>query len=343
MLKIHNHTVEMYITNVCNLACDNCNRFNNFAFKGYQRWKDSEAIYEKWSKVCDIDTFNIMGGEPFTNPDILSYIRGVRKLWPKSKIYVVTNGTHMHKIRNMIDDLRENDIRIKISLHSRQLAQKIESDLDQILESPVSTTHVIRDYHLEGWKKGYENIRGMGWPDCPTPADFISLPQHIQDECRDVFGIDYDSFLKYEATRILVDAKGLLFEINWCDHFHKSAVKIDPDSNKVTLHDSDPVKAAEVCDQKFCHNFNNGYLYKCGPSALLPEFIKQFKVEVSDEDMDIINSYQPASPDWPIDRLQTFLDGLGKGSHIPQCKFCPQSFNSKRLSNVTVKPKIDRR
>ena len=32
--------IEFYITNVCNIACPQCNRFNNWNFKGHQIWKD---------------------------------------------------------------------------------------------------------------------------------------------------------------------------------------------------------------------------------------------------------------------------------------------------------------
>ena len=34
---------EFYITNVCNLSCNGCNRFNNYKFRGFQRWEDSKG------------------------------------------------------------------------------------------------------------------------------------------------------------------------------------------------------------------------------------------------------------------------------------------------------------
>jgi len=341
MLKLS--FVEFYLTNVCNLGCNNCNRFNNFAFKGHQRWQDNAEAYEKWSEIVDIDAINLMGGEPITNPDITVYIKEVRRLWPKSEISLVTNGTHMNKVKDILDDLRKHNVNLIISFHDRVLASKTLADLELILEKPISITYKFKEHNIKAWQKTYDNIRGIDWPDCLTPDDFPSLPIHIQEECTKDFGFGYEKFLEFEASRIIVDALGLEIEINWYDHFHESAVKLDQDSKVVTLHDSDPIKAADICDQKFCHNFNNGKLYKCGPSALLPEFIKQFKVEVSAEDIAIINSYQPASPDWTEDRLKDFVDDLGKGSHIPQCKFCPQSYNSKRLHNVLTKPKIAKR
>ena len=62
--------VEFYITNVCNLNCDNCNRFNNFAFSGHYRWADYESSFKEWSKIIDFPEIAIIGGEPFANPDL---------------------------------------------------------------------------------------------------------------------------------------------------------------------------------------------------------------------------------------------------------------------------------
>ena len=35
---------EFYITNVCNLNCTECNRFNNYHFSGHQRWDDYSDV-----------------------------------------------------------------------------------------------------------------------------------------------------------------------------------------------------------------------------------------------------------------------------------------------------------
>ena len=86
---------EFYITNVCNLNCDNCNRFNNFHFKGHFKWKDNEKAYKAWAKKVDINRINIIGGEPMLNPDLLNWVKGLNKLWPRSPINIITNGTRL--------------------------------------------------------------------------------------------------------------------------------------------------------------------------------------------------------------------------------------------------------
>ena len=45
--------VEFYITNVCNLTCQGCNRFNSFKFKGWQKWEDYADTYKQWSEQIE--------------------------------------------------------------------------------------------------------------------------------------------------------------------------------------------------------------------------------------------------------------------------------------------------
>jgi hypothetical protein len=86
--------VEFYITNVCNLTCRGCNRFNNLNFKGHQRWADHASAYESWSKRLDLPRITIIGGEPTLNPDLELWASNLRRLWPEAVIMIQTNGTY---------------------------------------------------------------------------------------------------------------------------------------------------------------------------------------------------------------------------------------------------------
>jgi hypothetical protein len=41
---------------------------------------------------------------------------------------------------------------------------------------------------MSTWQEFYDEIRDPSWPDCPTEAQFVELPDHIQRECQEVFG-----------------------------------------------------------------------------------------------------------------------------------------------------------
>jgi organic radical activating enzyme len=79
--------IEFYITNVCNLNCVNCNRFNNHDFSGYQKWSDYKEIYAQWSRHIRLQRVTILGGEPLLNPTILDWIDGINELENQLVIY----------------------------------------------------------------------------------------------------------------------------------------------------------------------------------------------------------------------------------------------------------------
>ena len=84
--KIKIPKAEFYITNVCNLTCSRCNRFNDHAFKGWQKWSDYEQSYKNWSEKIQIDQLVILGGEPLLNPSICQWIAGINSIFQKGVI-----------------------------------------------------------------------------------------------------------------------------------------------------------------------------------------------------------------------------------------------------------------
>ena len=87
--------VEFYITNVCNLNCTNCNRFNNYAFSGHQHWAEYQKVYAEWANRINPQKISILGGEPMLNPTFIDWVEGILRLWPSTVVSVVTNGTHL--------------------------------------------------------------------------------------------------------------------------------------------------------------------------------------------------------------------------------------------------------
>ena len=41
---------------------------------------------------------------------------------------------------------------------------------------------------MSTWQEFYQDIQDPSWPECKQELDFVSLPQHIQDECIEVYG-----------------------------------------------------------------------------------------------------------------------------------------------------------
>jgi organic radical activating enzyme len=134
------NSVEFYITNVCNLACDGCNRFNNYQFKGWQRWADYQDIYARWAQELRIRNYiGILGGEPLLNPDYLEWLDGIRGLWPNVQINTVTNAYRLNQVRGLYDRLQSDRLlRLKIGIHNKSSKQLIFSNIRKFLTGPLN-------------------------------------------------------------------------------------------------------------------------------------------------------------------------------------------------------------
>jgi organic radical activating enzyme len=132
--------LEFYITNVCNLTCSGCNRYNNYKFSGRWSWADAEPVLTQWAKKIDIQHPVILGGEPLLNPDIVQWIAGIRRLWPhRSGVQVQSNGTRLDLIKGLYDAI-DADNWIGISLHSMEHRDPLFTRIRNFLKHPIIET-----------------------------------------------------------------------------------------------------------------------------------------------------------------------------------------------------------
>ena len=130
--------VEFYITNVCNLTCEGCNRFNNYKFKGYQRWDDYKEIYKEWGKELRVNNIAILGGEPLLNPDFTKWLTGIQNIWPDSRIEIVTNGYRLNYIKGLYDQLNDNkNLWLNVGIHNKQSKKLILENIKNFLVEPL--------------------------------------------------------------------------------------------------------------------------------------------------------------------------------------------------------------
>ena len=136
----HLNIAEFYITNVCNLTCNGCNRFNNLKFKGHQHWDDYKDLYKEWSKrVTFDDKIVIIGGEPLMNPTVTQWMYGLRELWPDTRIVLLTNGTYLDRAKGLFNAQNETGIDIEISLHHETARHRIYDIIGEYMHNPNYT------------------------------------------------------------------------------------------------------------------------------------------------------------------------------------------------------------
>jgi len=337
----HLKYTEFYITNVCNISCINCNRFNNFAFSGHYYWNDSKDEYKKWSKIVSFDEIGVLGGEPTSNPDFNNWIIGLKDLWPKSNIRIITNGTNFKKLNEIYPILKNENRRvlIEINWHSLDRSQ-IEKDIENFLAHPIKKDIITSTASDQLWKNAYNNIKDDSWPDCKTPQDFVNLPVHIQKECKDMHHVSKEIWDNEIYLTRYTDTNNVTVELSIANSFNNCTIKYDPKTQIAKLHNSDKNKAMSVCYFTKCHHFLNGKLYKCGPTAVLPEFINQFPMVGTTHQKVLINSYEPAETTWSPDRLDNFFNNLRNATPIDQCSLCPESLEPAKFETRVKKFKI---
>ena len=294
--------VEFYITNVCNLTCENCNRFNNHKFTGWQRWSDYADTYRRWGEYVNLKNIVIMGGEPTLNPTLPEWVVGLNEIF-NSGIQILSNGLqlkHNPSLYNALVNVKDSNGfssgNIEISLHNPAHFDQIRNNIKSFLQ-PINEEYgtAINVAHQCNWDNHADN--------------------HAYYSVRDV--------------------NNVLVRMHLANSFHDAAVYKN-NQGQLTLHDSDPIEAHRGCGfaQYKCYHFIRGQLYKCGPVALMPEFDQQHNLAISDQDQQLLNSYQPLTVDhWPDSALQ-WLAKLD--DPIAQCKFCP----TVTKQNITIYPTV---
>jgi len=120
---------EFYVTNVCNLDCPQCNRFNNRKFKGH--YKFNLGTYQRWAECIHLESCNILGGEPTLNSDLPDWIRGIHQCWPNAVGKVVSNGTRLTKLSGLADALANTGWTLDICVHNPLMRSYVLGEINQ--------------------------------------------------------------------------------------------------------------------------------------------------------------------------------------------------------------------
>jgi len=140
--KIHLDKLEFYITNVCNLTCSDCNRYNNFHFRGWAAWDDYADNLREWSRHVHVQKPVILGGEPLLNPDIVKWINGLQSIWPNSYApQIQSNGTRIDRVPGLYDAIRSiNGSWIGVSIHRPEDREELFARIRNFLQGDTTMT-----------------------------------------------------------------------------------------------------------------------------------------------------------------------------------------------------------
>ncbi|HBG49172.1 MAG TPA: hypothetical protein DDW90_06660 [Cyanobacteria bacterium UBA9971] len=136
----------------CNLSCDYCDTpFQAQEFCNIQKTESSEKLKNPVSVeqlLKEISNFNkishhsisLTGGEPLLHTDfLLDFLSDFRKNFPKTKVYLETNGTLFEELEKIID---------YIDIISMDLKLKSSTGIDFPFEQHKKFIEIARDCHV---------------------------------------------------------------------------------------------------------------------------------------------------------------------------------------------------
>ena len=112
--------LEFHVADHCNMNCKYCEHYSGLVkTPKFTNLKSFTKDFEQLKKfIDDIGMMRILGGEPLLNPDINEYVKLSRKLYPLTKIFVVTNAILLPKMSDeFFETLKENNVGIHISFY----------------------------------------------------------------------------------------------------------------------------------------------------------------------------------------------------------------------------------
>jgi len=195
--KILVPTLQWYISHSCNLTCNNCSNFNNFALGGNDKFVRFEQEANAWSQKLHVNDFCIIGGEPFVNYDLDSWVHGLRDRFDCKDFRVVTNGTLLAKHADKFKSWFDRGVTIELSFHSMAHVKRAFDIIDDVLDGKYEKYQI-------------------------TKRNFIKdQPRHIGCEYDEAILLgNHPAFIINYKTRFIKWGPSTFKEGVW--HFHKS-------------------------------------------------------------------------------------------------------------------------
>lgn len=85
---------EVHITDHCNLNCRGCAHFSNLCKPTFADLDEFERdMTDMAAHFSAVRQIYLLGGEPLLHPRVAEFVRVARRHFPKTRIYLMTNGT----------------------------------------------------------------------------------------------------------------------------------------------------------------------------------------------------------------------------------------------------------
>lgn len=117
-------SLDIELTGKCNLNCKSCSHFSPIAEEEKLSIEEFERDIKQLAKIMPgkIRKINLLGGEPLLHEQIESFMKTARQYFPKTEIYIVTNGILLLQQKpSFWTSAQENNIGIEVTKYPIRL------------------------------------------------------------------------------------------------------------------------------------------------------------------------------------------------------------------------------
>jgi organic radical activating enzyme len=185
--------LDIHITHNCNLTCESCSDFTNSGLNWMISKEEFEVWIKNWNKRVNPSMFNILGGEPTLHKNLEEFLYLARELWgPNQNISLITNGFFVHLHPNLNKVLKETNIDLCVSIHTKdkEYVNKLKKNILLMKEWKREGVSVYFADHFSNWRKIYK-----GYGESILPYE-DNDPQSSWENC---FADELKCFQLYEG------------------------------------------------------------------------------------------------------------------------------------------------
>jgi MoaA/NifB/PqqE/SkfB family radical SAM enzyme len=173
------HRVIVHLTDHCNLNCKGCSHFSNIAKPAFADFGQFTAEFERMAELFPrITEIFLLGGEPLLHPDLESFIKTTRRLYPESRINLMSNGVLVPRMQESFwETLRDTGTWLLCDLYPVGTPEGAINDLAEKHGVNVEWTDPRQEFFklpldLEGKQDASDSFkRCRGLNNCPTLRD----------------------------------------------------------------------------------------------------------------------------------------------------------------------------
>jgi hypothetical protein len=144
-------SLEVHVSHACNLRCYNCSHYSEHGHKGVVSLAEFEDWSAPWCRKIQPQDFNLLGGEPALHKQLAEFVVLARRLWPRSKLILVSNGLLLKNHPGLPEALEKTNTLLSLSIHhdSPKYREKLAA-----VRSLLDSWQAVYRFGLE-WRESY--------------------------------------------------------------------------------------------------------------------------------------------------------------------------------------------